>query len=200
MHLFIELLVLAAFVATMTHLVRGRRDGAWLLCSFAVAGWVRESFVIVMRYLYGFAPLALVLGATPVISFVIWGFSIYAALLWAETVVDPARLGAGERHPGGRLLAGVALFMVALAVFYEPFLKLIAMARWEAGTRATLDVPWIALVGYPSMAVLLLLVHATVMRRTRGVAAWVAALVAAMSTLAVAHAAALQQLKRALGW
>lgn len=195
MHLFIELLVLAAFVVTMSHLWR-RPDGRWLLLSFAVAGWVRETFVLVMRYLYGFAPLSLVLGPTPIISFVIWGFSIYAALLFAETVTA---VRAGDRQPRARLLLAVALFMMTLAIFYEPFIKLIAMARWEPGTRTTLDVPWIALIGYPTMAVGLLAVHAVVLRWVRSALPRSLALAAAMSLLAVGHAAALQRLKDALG-
>lgn len=196
MHLFIELLVVLAFMATMVHLWR-RPGGGWLLLSFAVAGWVRETYVLLMRYLYGFAPLTLVLGPTPVISFVIWGFSIYAALLFAETLTGTA---AGDRHPHPSLLAAVAVFMMTLAIFYEPFVKLIAMARWESGTRTTLDVPWIALVGYPTMAVALLAAHATVLRKVRATLARTIALLVTMSVIAVGHAAGLQRLKDALDW
>lgn len=197
MHLVVELLVVAGFIATMVQAARSRRDGGWLVLSLVAAAWVRESFVVVVRWLYGFAPLTLMLGRTPLLSVVIWGFSIVAALVWAEAVLQ--RRDAHLR-PDARVLAGVAVFMLALACFYEPFLRLAGMAHWEAGTRATAGVPWIALVGYPTLATALLALHAALVRRFPAGGARAAVLAVAMSGLAVAHAAGLTALKAALGW
>jgi hypothetical protein len=104
-----------------------------------------------------------------------------------------------DRRPSGRFLALAALFMIALAGFYEPFLKLIDMARWQPGTRTTLDVPWITLIGYPSLTVLFLLLWCKLMRRPPGVARAVL-LLASLTALAFLHADSLQDLKDLLRW
>lgn len=89
--------------------------------------------------------------------------------------------------------------MMALAGFYEPFLKLIDMARWQEGTRTTLDVPWITLIGYPTLTVLFLLLWCRVMRRPPG-GARTALLLVGLTLLALIHAAGLQGIKDLLGW
>jgi hypothetical protein len=197
MHLFIELLVLAAFlVAALDAFRRWGRRGAGFYAAVSLAGFLRESFVALRRVLYDFAPLHLVVGPAPLIAAIIWAFSIHAALVWAERASGERFLA---RPLAGRPLGGVALFMMALACFYEPFLKLIGMARWEAGTRAAYDVPLIALLGYPSFALLLLGIWAWA---ARAASAWRLAvrLTAAVAVLAPAHVLLLDALKRRLGW
>lgn len=197
MHLFLELLTLAAFLACAAHAVRrrGAREGALLFAALLLLGVVRENAVVLREILYGFAPLRLVLGRAPLIAGVVWGYSIYAAVVWAETVTrGRASLG----RPSVRLLALAALFMLALPGLYEPFLARVEMARWEPGTRATAGVPWIALVGYPSLTALFLLVWWGAARlRT---AARIFALAGLVPAFAVAHALGLAALKRWLGW
>lgn len=190
MHLFIELLTLLFFLATVAHAVwlRGR-SGAGLFGALLFLGFLRE-------VLYGFAPLTLVLGKTPLIASIIWGYSIYLAVVWAEVMTGESL---EDRRPSGRFLALAALFMIALAGFYEPFLKLIDMARWQPGTRTTLDVPWITLIGYPSLTVLFLLLWCRLMRRPPG-AARAVLLLASLTALAFLHADSLQDLKDLLGW
>lgn len=190
MHLFIEVLTLVSFLATVAHavLLRGR-SGAALFGSLLFLGLVRENFVVLREVLYGFSPLSLMLGKAPLIASIIWGYSIYLAVVWAEELTgEPLR----EDRPSPRFLAAAALFMMALACFYEPFLALIRMARWQEGTRMTLDVPWIALVGYPTLTVLYLLL------RSRAKQPLV--FYAGLAGLALAHAAGLQGLKDLLGW
>ncbi|MFP5287164.1 MAG: hypothetical protein ACLGI9_15595, partial [Thermoanaerobaculia bacterium] len=132
MHLFIELLTLAFFLGTVAHAVvlRGRTGAAFFGAMFLL-GFLRENFVILRDMLYGFSPLHLMLGRAPLIASIVWGYSIYTAVIWAETV-SGERLE--TRRPSGRFLGLVALFMMALACFYEPFLALIRMAKWQAGT------------------------------------------------------------------
>lgn len=181
--------------------------------------------MVLRELLYGFAPLTLRLGAAPLIAAVIWGFSIYAAVVWAEEItgrrfgpapvaatgaagaadgvarIAPApRTGARSASlPAAGLLALVALFMVALPGFYEPFLATVGMARWQEGTRTLWGVPWIALVGYPALAVPALAIHAAAARLGRRPLHRAAALATGLGALAVAHAWGLQALKRLLG-
>jgi hypothetical protein len=102
--------------------------------------------------------------------------------------------------PAPRSLGLVALFMLALASFYEPFLALTGMARWEDGTRTTGSVPWIALVGYPSLAVAFLALYGGITGVLRSPGPRLLALGLAMPALGLAHAWALLALKRLLGW
>jgi len=197
MHLFIELLTLLFFLATVAHAVwlRGK-SGAGLFGALLFLGFVRENFVILREVLYGFAPLTLRLGRAPLIASIIWGYSIYLAVVWAETMTGESL---EDRRPSGRFLVLAALFMMALAGFYEPFLKLIDMARWQPGTRTTLDIPWIALIGYPSLTVPFLLLWCRLMRRPPG-AARTAVLLTGLTLLALLHVAGLQCLKDLLRW
>jgi hypothetical protein len=198
MHLLLELLTVAFTALAGLHAwARRGSGGLWLFGSLLLLGAVREGFVAFRELLYGFAPLHLEVGGTPLIAAVVWAFSIYAAVCWSEEVGGP-RLGAGV--PAARTLGLVALFMTALACFYEPFLALTDMARWEAGTRATGGVPWVALIGYPTLAVAFLAAHGAVAGRLRHPAARLLALAVVVPALALAHAWGLQQLKRLLGW
>jgi hypothetical protein len=194
LHLFIELLTLAAFLATAAHAawLRGR-PGAAIFGAMLLLGLVRENAVALREVLYGFAPLHLMLGKAPLIASVVWGFSIYLALVWAELMTGEPL---ADRRASARLLGAVSLFMIALAWFYEPFLALIEMARWQEGTRTVLDVPLIAMVGYPSLAVAFLLLWTWSRRRGLGPLPTLAAL----AVLAVGHAFSLQALKDLLGW
>jgi hypothetical protein len=74
------------------------------------------------------------------------------------------------------------------------------MARWQPGTRTTLDVPWIALIGYPSQTVLFLLLWCRVMRRRPPGPARTALLLTSLVVLALLHVVILQSLKDLLGW
>lgn len=197
MHLFFELSILLCFLASAGQAVRTRgRYGLELFAALFLLGLTRESWVLLRDLLYGFAPLHLLLGRTPLIATLIWGFSLYAAALWAEAAT-------GERlarhRPSARFLAAVALFMAALAGFYEPLLALAGMARWQEGTRSTLGVPWIALVGYPSLAAAFFALWGALHSRLRG---WRrrGALLALLPLLGGLHAQGLQLLKRSLGW
>jgi hypothetical protein len=194
MHLFLELFTVAAFVAAAVHARwRWGVEGVWLFGSMLWLGLVRENFVVVRELLYGFAPLTLEVGRAPLIAAVIWGFSIWAAVVWAEAVGPPRVISA-------RGLALVAVFMVGLAWFYEPLLGRVGMARWEAGTRATLGVPWIAMVGYPTLALPFLALYVSVSGRICRPGPRAAVLAVAIGALGVAHAWGLQTLKRLLGW
>lgn len=198
MHLFIELLTLAFFLGTVAHAValRGRVGAAFFGAMFLL-GLLRENFVILREILYGFSPLHLMLGRAPLIASIVWGYSIYAAVIWAETV-SGERLA--TRRPSGRFLGLVALFMMALAVFYEPFLALIRMAKWQEGTWRVLGVPPIALIGYPTLAVLFLLLWTWVLRRSSRPGVRAALLLVTLPVLALGHALGLQGLKGLLGW
>ncbi|HEX6898377.1 MAG TPA: hypothetical protein VF789_01635 [Thermoanaerobaculia bacterium] len=197
MHLFIELLTLIFFLGFVAHAVAMRgRAGAGFFAAMLLLGFLRENLVILRDILYGFSPLHLLLGRAPLIASIIWGYSIYAAVVWAEAVSGERF---GSRRPSGRFLGLAALFMIALACFYEPFLKLIDMARWQEGTRSTLDVPWITWIGYPTMAVLFLPLWGWAMGMDSR-AKRLAALLIPLPFLAFGHALALQALKSALGW
>jgi hypothetical protein len=196
-HLFIELSTLTALVACVVHAVRVYgASGAWFFATVSALGFIRENFVILRDVLYGFAPLTLIAGKAPLIAAIIWGYSIYVAIVWAQNLTGE-RWGAGP--PTARFLLLVAAFMMALACFYEPFLKLIEMARWEPGTRRFLDVPLIAMIGYPSLAVLYLMVFSAIMTRARGRErfCWFGL---AIPALALGHAVGLHELKRWLAW
>jgi hypothetical protein len=196
-HGFIEGLTALFFLITVAHALWLRRaEGAWLMGSLLMLGAVRENFVILREVLYGFAPLSLMLGRAPLIAAVIWGYSIYIAVIWAEEVSGESL----ERRVSVRLLALVGLFMVALVGFYEPFLELIGMARWQEGTRATAGVPWIALVGYPALACPFLLLWGWVRHRFPSPGPRLLALAVALPLLASIHAEGLQRLKDWLGW
>ncbi|HXU30662.1 MAG TPA: hypothetical protein VN851_08815 [Thermoanaerobaculia bacterium] len=196
MHLFLELFTLAAFLAIVSHAAWTRgRSGIALLFALFLLGLLRENAVAIRALLYDFVPLALHLGRAPLIATIIWGFSIYAALVFAEEVTgEPI----AERIPSARALGAVALLMIALVGFYEPFLARVGMARWQEGTRATFGVPWIALVGYPTLAVgfLLLWGWATMREKIRRLAI----LVLGIPALAMGHAFGLQALKHWLDW
>ena len=196
MHLFIELFTLASFLAIVFHASWSRgRSGLAVLSALFLLGLLRENAVAIRALLYDFAPLALHLGKAPLIATIIWGFSIYAALVFTEEVTgDPI----GDRIPSARALGAAALFMIALVGFYEPFLARIGMARWQEGTRATLGVPWIALVGYPTLAVGFLLLWGWAARRAKSFR--LAILVLGIPALAMGHALGLQALKRWLDW
>ncbi len=203
MHLFIELITLAFLLLTVVHGLRTRgRTAIWLFVALLYAGFVRESYVALQEILYGFAPLGLMLGKAPLIASIIWAYSIYLAICWAEAfrAEDLTMEAPTQRAPSGPFLASVGLFMVTLVGFYEPFLELIGMARWEEGTRATLGVPWIALVGYPSFAIPCLLVWSWVMRALRTRAQRLGTLAMGLGLLGLGHAAGLKALKDALGW
>ena len=176
----------------------GRACGAWLAGLLLALGAVRENYVVVEHYLYGFADLTLELGRAPLIAAVVWGFSILAGVSAAEAIL--VRRFAPGRLPAATELGVVALFLVALAGFYEPLLALVDMARWEQGTETIGGVPKIALVGYPTFAVLSLLASGAILRRWQGTGARLAASAFAVPLLAVLHASGLQALKRVLGW
>jgi hypothetical protein len=199
LHLFLELFTLGAFVATgFWARARFGRDGVWLYGFLFVLGGVRENFVILERVLYGYADLALMLGRAPAIGAVIWGFSIVAAVAATEAIRrQPLRI---DRMPRAGELGWVALFMLALAGFFEPFLKLVAMARWQPGTATLAAVPKIALIGYPTLAVASLVLSGSILERFRRPGARCLALGAAALALALGHAWGLQRLKDALGW
>ncbi len=199
MLLSIELITLAFFLVCAAHAVASRgREGVWLYGSLIALGFLRENFVALHKLLYEFAPLTLRLGAAPIIGSIIWAYSIYITILWTEEVTDE-RLGS-RPWPSWSFLSMAALFMAALAGFYEPFLKLIGMARWEEGTRTLLDVPLIAPIGYASLTVLFLLAWTWIRRtRFRG-GRRLAALAAVLLPIALGHALGLQALKTYLGW
>jgi hypothetical protein len=88
--------------------------------------------------------------------------------------------------------------MIALACFYEPFLALIGMARWQAGTRSVLGVPLITWIGYPSLAVLFLLLWGWAMEKNSNAKRAIALLIP-LPFLAIGHALGLQALKDGLG-
>ncbi|HEV7670022.1 MAG TPA: hypothetical protein VGS22_15995 [Thermoanaerobaculia bacterium] len=196
MHLFIELFTFGAFVAIFAHAARTRgRSGVALLSALFLLGLLRENAVAIRALLYDFAPLTLNLGRAPLIATIIWGFSIYAALVFAEEVMGEA---IGSRVSSPWTFGAVALFMVALVGFYEPFLAEIGMARWQEGTCATLGVPWIALIGYPTLAVGFLLLWEWAASRT--IPLRLAILALGLPVLALGHAFGLQALKAALDW
>jgi hypothetical protein len=191
MRTLLEAVTVAFSLAAAAHAVRTRgRDGGSLVLSLLLLGAVRENLVAIREWLYGFAPTALSAGRAPLIAAVIWMYSIVAAVSWAErTGAPPLERGAASAG----LLARVAVFMVALAGFYEPVLARFGMARWEEGTVLVAGVPAIAAIGYPTLAVAEVALWARLARRP-------AALAAATIGLAVAHAWGLVALKRALGW
>lgn len=198
MLLFFEIFTLAAALVAGVHAwARRGAAGAWLFGSLLVLGWIRETYVALRDLLYGFPVLDLVFAGTPVMAAVIWAFSIYAALCWWE---ETSGWRWGERPPRPVPLLAVAGFMVALACFYEPFLALTGMARWQAGTRVTLGVPWIALIGYPTLTILFLVSYGVVVYRWRAWLPRLLTLALLLPGLALAHAWGLQQLKRLLGW
>jgi hypothetical protein len=200
-HRFLELLTVLFTLLAGLHAARTRRaEGVWLFASLLLLGLVRENLVAIERLLYRFAPLELSAGAAPLLAAVIWAYSIYAAVVWAEAVLERRGDDPPRALDSAPVLFRVALFMTALAAFYEPFLALVRMARWEAGTRETAGVPWIALVGYPTLAVGFLWTFGAIQRRLARPAARAAALAVALPVLAAAHALGLAALKRALGW
>lgn len=193
---FLELTTFAFCAAVAWHawVLRGRK-GLSFLFALLVLGFVRENFVVLRDILYGYGDL-LTLGAAPVLGTVIWGYSLYVAVCWTESMT-------GERlddlRPSPRFLTLVGGFMMALVGFYEPFLELADMARWQEGTGKTLGMPWIALIGYPSLTVPFVVLWC---RLTRIEAAALRRALLAMTVplLAVAHAWGLAALKNALGW
>jgi hypothetical protein len=198
-HLLFELAMAGAFVASAFWAVRRwRYDGLWLAAFLFALGAVRENFVALARMLYGFADLTFELGAAPLIAAVVWGFSILAAISAGEAL--GGRGFAPTRPPDARQLGLAALFLVALAGFYEPLLARADMARWEPGTLALAGVPLVALVGYPSLGVAALALSGAVQRRFRAARPRLVAYALATPALALGHAVALGALKRLLGW
>lgn len=198
MLLAIELLTLAFFLLSVAHAVASRgREGIWLMGSLLALGFLRENLVALYKILYAFAPLQLMLGAAPLIGTIIWGYSIYAAIVWAEAIGGSDGV---RGHIRARDIGLASLFMIALVFFYEPFLKLIGMARWEDGTRWALGVPAIALIGYPTLTALFLLAWRWVARREAQGIRRFTALAATLGPVAAVHAFGLQALKNALDW
>ena len=198
MHLVLELLTVSFTALAGLHAwARRGTAGLWLFGSLLLLGAVRESFVAFRDLLYGFAPVYLELAGTPLIAAVVWAYSIYAALAWSDEVAGPQ---SSEAVPPALTLGLVALFMVALACFYEPFLAMTGLARWEEGTRASAGVPWIALIGYPTLAVAFLVVHGAIAAAVRHPLARLLAVALAVPALGLGHAWGLQELKRLLGW
>lgn len=205
MHLAIELLVLVGYGLFAAHAWhRHRVEGLAFFGALLYLGFVRESFVALYDLLYGFASLTFTVGDAPLIAAVIWGFSIYAAVVWTEAMGwGTAFAGETSGRAGVGFYGGTALFMAALACFYEPFLERFGMARWEAGTRTTLGVPWIALVGYPTLTVPFLGLWQElwlVLRRRFPPLPRTVLLAVALTLLALAHAWGLKALKTVLGW
>jgi hypothetical protein len=198
MHLVLELLTVSFTALAGLHAwARRGVAGLWLFGSLLLLGAVRESFVAYRDLLYGFAPLHLEPGGTPLIAAVVWAYSIYVALAWSDEIAGPR---SSEAVPPALTLGLVSLFMVALACFYEPFLAMTGLARWEEGTRASAGVPWMALVGYPTLAVAFLVVHGAIAAAVRHPLARLLAVAVAIPALGLGHAWGLQELKRLLGW
>ncbi|MEM9292892.1 MAG: hypothetical protein AAGD01_14515 [Acidobacteriota bacterium] len=204
MHLFLELATLAAFLLLLGHALFHRGgEGLWFFGALFYLGVVRENFVQLVRYLYDFAPLTLSLGIAPLIAAIIWGLSLYVALDCAEILTG--RTFWSHRLPSLSLLAAVGLFMVLLPGFYEPFLEAVGMAKWEEGTRRSFGVPWIALVGYPTLTLPFLVAWSWAARqpgstRPSPPRRRLARLALALTPLALLHAWGLQALKSVLGW
>ena len=196
MALFLELttFVFCLIVAAHAWRLRGAMGLSFLLALLGL-GFVRENFVVLRDILYGYGDL-LTLGAAPILGAVIWGYSLYVAVCWAE-VMTGERLDGLQPSPRFHLLVGC--FMVALVGFYEPFLDLVDMARWQDGTRKTLGVPWIALIGYPSLTVPFVMLWCRV-TRIASVLQRRTLLAVTVPLLAVAHAWGLAQLKELLDW
>ena len=198
MHLVLELLTVSFTALAGLHAwARRGAAGLWLFGSLLLLGAVRESFVAFRDLLYGFASLHLDPGGMPLIAAVVWAYSIYVALAWSDEIAGPR---SSEAVPPALTLGLVALFMVALACFYEPFLAMTGLARWEEGTRTSAGVPWIALLGYPTLAVAFLVVHGGIAAAVRHPLARLLAVAVAVPALGLGHAWALQELKRLLGW
>ena len=199
LHLFLELFTLGAFVATgFWARARCGRDGVWLYGFLFLLGGARENFVVLERVLYGYADLSLMLGRAPAIGAIIWGFSIVAAVAATEAIRrQPLAL---DRLPRWRELAWVSIFMIALAGFFEPFLKRVELARWQAGTVTILGVPKIALVGYPTLAALSLAASGWILGGWRATRPRLVAFGFASLALACGHAWGLERLKSLLGW
>ncbi len=198
LRLFVEAFTLAAFAAVVVHAgLRRGAAGLGFLAALAWLGFARENAVALAESLYTYGDLRFALGKAPAIAAVIWAFSIRVASVWTERVagVSPER-----DAPSARTLLAPALFMAALAGFYEPFLERMAMARWEPGTLRLAGVPCIALVGYPTLTAAFLLVWSGARRLFPGALPRAAALAVALPALGLAHAAGLLALKRLLGW
>lgn len=198
MLLFAELITLLFFLLCIAHAVALRgAEGAWFFGALLTLGLVRENFVALYRYLYEFAPLTLMLGLAPLIGSIIWGYSIYLCVVWVEGVTGEAL---SSLRPTVKFLGLSTFFMASLACFYEPFLSLIGMARWEPDTWFVLGVPPIALVGYSSLAVFFLLAWSWALRKEKQGTHRAALLAATLILIALGHATGLQTLKSWLGW
>lgn len=202
MHLFLELTTILFFGICVAHAVilRGAR-GRRLMLMMMGLGFVRETFVVLTRYLYGYAELNLELGVTPLIAAVIWGYSIYGAICFAELVTKQDLelvIQEGARRSVRWWLA-IAGFMTCLVGFYEPFLELVGMARWEDGTRKLYGAPWIACVGYPTLALSFSWLWIEIERRWTGTARRLmeGTMILVLGPL---HGWGLQNLKDILGW
>ncbi|MEM7052280.1 MAG: hypothetical protein AAF604_21615 [Acidobacteriota bacterium] len=186
MQQFVEWLTLAFVAVSAFHAWKTGRGA--LFAFLLAAGLVRENFVALREILYGFASLSLNFGKAPAMAAVIWAYSIYAALVWAEHIRPHIQAAAR--------IALACLFMVALVPFYEPFLAALEMARWEDGTRMTAGIPWIALIGYPTFTLILLALYERFENRP---GSW-PSLVLGTLLGAIGHAWGLQELKNLLGW
>ena len=204
MHLLLELITGLFFVACWTHAVKVRGSaGGRLMVAMLTLGFVRETFVVYRKILYGYAELNLMVGLAPMIAAIIWGYSIYLAICWAESATG-RRLEDLHRRPGALpFLLGVGLFMICLVGFYEPFLERVGMARWEEGTLRAGGVPLIALVGYPTLALPFVWIWTRMeygsQRLIGGPKKWAIQQLPAI-LLALLHAGLLQILKDFLRW
>ena len=202
LHLFLELTTLAFFALTALHATKQHgRFGLLFVSSLLALGFVRENYVTLERLLYGYADLHLELGAAPLIGAIIWPYSIYVACCFAERLTGESLERACAKPA---FLGLIALFMMSLVGFYEPLLDRVGMARWQDGTLATAGAPWIAFIGYPTLAVGSTAVSGALIRRWHtGVigagrlALW---LVPALVGVALLHAWGLQALKNSLDW
>ena len=170
--------------------------GRRFVASMLLLGFLRENYVTLERLLYGYADLHLELGAAPLIGAIIWPYSIYISCCFAQRL-SSSRFEDSWHRPG--FLALVALFMISLVGFYEPLLERVGMARWQEGTLKTLGAPWIAVIGYSTLAVTGTALSGWLIRRLESWRLW-PALVPSMAALALLHARGLQALKDVLGW
>lgn len=91
-------MTLAFFLGFVAHAVATRgREGAALFGALLVLGFLRENFVALRDLLYGFGDLHLRLGRAPLIASIIWGYSIYAAVVWTEAVSGSGSGSGGRR-------------------------------------------------------------------------------------------------------
>lgn len=165
MHLFIEVFTLASFLAIVSHATWSRgRSGLALLSALFLLGLLRENAVAIREILYGFAPLALRLGRAPLIATIIWGFSIYAALVFAEEVTGQP---IGDSVPSVTALGAVALFMIALVGYPALAVGFLLLWGWAVRRATSLRLAILAF-GIPALA----LGHAFGLQALKDLLAW----------------------------